>query len=320
MNAIIFEQIGNWLHVLKQSRLALSEPAADEVQVRVHARPINPADEMFIQGIYRYKPELPQIAGLEGSGTIEAYGKDIDPSLLGKQISFRAKGTWADRINLKKYQFRIVPKEIPFEVSCQLSLNTLTAYALFEQSKVVPEDWLVITAAYSSVGQQLIQIARSNGVHVIAVVRKEDQRIHLKRLGADITINSERENVEQSIRAAVPNGVNAFVDAVGGKVGSILYKLLAPKATIIIYGRLSNDEVSFHNADLIYKNATVKGFGIDAWMSNKKESELETIWETMLQWIGEEQLKVHFDRKYELNEVLNAIKDYKETSARIILL
>lgn len=320
MNAIIFEQTGNWLNVLKQSRVTVTEPAADEVHVKIHARPINPADEMFIQGVYRHKPELPQVAGLEGAGIIESGGKEIDQTLIGKKVSFRAKGTWADRINLKKHQFRIVPDEIPFEVSCQLSLNTLTAYALLEEAKVISGNWIAITAAYSSVGQQLIQMARTNGVRIAAIVRKDEQKNHLAALGADVVINSEKENIEEILRIVSPNGVNAFVDAVGGKTAGIFYKLLAPKATVVIYGRLSSENVSFHNADLIYKNATVKGFGIDAWMSSKNETELHTIWETIVRLIQQGDVKVHFDKKYELHEVLHAIKDYKDTSSRIILM
>ena len=320
MNAIVFKQTGNWLDVLQSSRVTIDNPLPDEVRVRIYARPINPADEMFIQGVYRYKPELPQVAGLEGAGIIESCGSDVDPSLVGKKISFRARGTWTDRINLKKNQFKIIPEEIPFEVSCQLSLNTLTAFALLEEAKVSTGDWMVVTAAFSSVGQQLIQMARVNGIHVIAIVRKDEQKKHLQLLGAHTVINSEKEEILQTIRDVAQNGINACVDAVGGKIGSLMYKVLALKANVIIYGRLSSEPVSFHNADIIYKNATIKGFGIDAWMNGKTETELNSIWETILQWIQNQKLTVHYDKKYELNEVLNAIKDYKDTSSRIILM
>ena len=37
--------------------------------------------------------------------------------------------TWAEKINLPADSFRIVPEEISFEIACQLTLNTLTAFA-----------------------------------------------------------------------------------------------------------------------------------------------------------------------------------------------
>src|SRR4051812_24460567 len=95
VNAIIFNETGSWTENLKLSDTDISEPKENEVQVKIRARPVNPSDEMFIKGVYRQKPELPQIAGLEGAGVIEKVGKDMDAELVGQHIAFRAKGTWA---------------------------------------------------------------------------------------------------------------------------------------------------------------------------------------------------------------------------------
>lgn len=116
MKAIIFKENGSWTDALELTDTYLEEPAADEVQIKIVARPINTSDEMFIKGIYRQKPVLPQIAGLEGAGIIEKTGKNIDSALIGQHVAFRAKGSWAEKINLTQNAFRIVPKEIPFEL------------------------------------------------------------------------------------------------------------------------------------------------------------------------------------------------------------
>src|SRR5690349_11136368 len=104
MKAIIFKEPGSWIDKLELAEESIPEPAEDEVQVRVVARPINPSNEMFIKGVYRQKPVLPQIAGLEGAGVIEQCGQGIDTLLLGKHVAFRARSTWAERINLKPSQ------------------------------------------------------------------------------------------------------------------------------------------------------------------------------------------------------------------------
>ena len=78
MNAIVFNEAGLWTDNLKLSDREINEPTETEVQVKILARPINPSDEMFIKGVYRQKPEFPQIAGLEGAGVIEKVGKNSD--------------------------------------------------------------------------------------------------------------------------------------------------------------------------------------------------------------------------------------------------
>jgi len=118
MNSIIFNEAGLWTDNLKLSNTEINEPLENEVQVKILARPINPSDEMFIKGVYRQTPQFPQIAGLEGAGVIEKTGKNLDNSLIGQHIAFRAKGTWAEKINIHTDSFRIVPKKIPFEIAC----------------------------------------------------------------------------------------------------------------------------------------------------------------------------------------------------------
>src|SRR6516164_11102666 len=100
MRAIIFRQAGPLTEVLQLEETNIKAPGDSEVQITIMARPINPSDEMFVQGVYRQKPSFPQIAGLEGAGIITDCGKNVNLSLLGKRAAFRAAGAWAEKINI----------------------------------------------------------------------------------------------------------------------------------------------------------------------------------------------------------------------------
>jgi NADPH2:quinone reductase len=75
MNAVVFERPGAASERLELQEVDTAVPRGDEVLVRVEARPIHPADFMFIEGRYRIEPSFPQIAGLEGSCTVVAAGQ-----------------------------------------------------------------------------------------------------------------------------------------------------------------------------------------------------------------------------------------------------
>ena len=319
MKSIIFKQTGLWTDVLELDETTINNPNDDEVQIKVIARPINPSDEMFIQGVYRQKPLLPQIAGLEGAGIIEKCGQTIDNSLLGKHIAFRAKGTWAEKINLRIGDFRVIPDTIPFEIACQLSINTLTAYALLDRAALSENQWLLLTAAHSSVCQQIIQIAKQRKINIVAAVRKDEHKEKLLSLGATYVINTDKQDLIKEVNDNIDNGINVSIDAVGGVIGSKLFKVAAANSKIIIYGRLSNDLVNFTNGDVIYKNLQLQGFGIDSWINSKGIDEINSIWETILLLITNNTLKVHYDKVYPLYDFKQAIKTYKETSVRTIL-
>jgi NADPH:quinone reductase-like Zn-dependent oxidoreductase len=319
MNAIIFNETGLWTDNLKLCDTEIKEPMENEVQVKVLARPVNPSDEMFIKGVYRQKPELPQIAGLEGAGRIEKVGKKSDNSLIGQHIAFRAKGTWADKINIPIDSFRIVPKEIPFEIACQLTLNTVTAFALLELSNLAADQWLLLTAASSSVCKQIIQLAKAKKIRVVALVRNDKYKNDLLKLGADIVLNSETENIEEQVINTTKGGANAILDSVGGALGSIMIKVAAPFGKVIIYGRQSPDETSFAYGTVIYKNLKIEGFGIDHWLKNKSKDKLNLIWQELTTAIINNSLKLHCDKLFDLKDFKEAIIFYKNTGGKVVL-
>jgi NADPH:quinone reductase-like Zn-dependent oxidoreductase len=319
MHAITFNQPGDWQQNLYLTRQEIREPLPSEVQVKVMARPINPADQMFINGSYRLKPALPQIAGLEGAGIIQKAGENISKSLLGMHVSFLSAGTWAESINLQDGAFRIVPKEIPFETACQLSLNTLTAYGLLEGCGLLAGQWLVLTAANSSICRLIIQMAKLRQINILALVRGSQYASELLALGATECLNIENEGIEDRIMEITQGGASAILDAVGGQLGSKLINVTAPFAKIIIYGVLSMDNVSFHNRAIVYKNLKIEGFGIRQWLNSKSASELNEIWKTITTGITKKRLVVRFDSAFELSAFKEAISHYQNTGEKTIL-
>lgn len=319
IKAIWFTQTGNWKEVLAESKISIPLPAKGEVQVRIAARPINPSDEMFISGAYRKKPVFPQVAGLEGAGIIERTGDEVDSSLTGRKVSFRAVGTWAEKINLPIQNIRLIPDEITLETAAQLSLNTITAWALLEEAGLIKDQFLLLNAGASAVGKQVIQLAKTKGIRTIAIVRKPEQAAALYALGAWQVLVWNKNELATSVMELTGTGVHAILDAVGGEQGSVFYKIMAPFGKLIIYGRLSEDEVSYQNGDIIYRNITIQGFGIDAWLQQKTEKEKDEIWEKLFELIRKGELSITTDRSYPLNEFHKAIEDYQQTKAKIIL-
>lgn len=319
MQAIIFNQPGIWTETLQLIDTEIAEPGDDEVQIKICARPINPSDEMFIQGVYRWKPSFPQIAGVEGASIIENVGRQVDRSLIGEHVAFRARGTWCDKINLKRNEFRIIPRELPFEIGCQLSLNTLTAYALLEYSNLSPDEWLLVTAGNSSVSKQIIQLAKTKKIRVIAIVRNEQHKNTLLNIGADVVLNSEADNIEKAVMAVTKNGANTILDAVGGSLGTTMFSVAAPFGRIIIYGRLSNDDTRFSYGTVIYKNLKIEGFGIDRWLRETDKNKVSSIWCELTTAVVNKTLHIDFDKVFPLKDFKDAIVYYSNTKKRTIL-
>ena len=73
--------------VLEIVDLPVAAPAADEVQIRVHALGLNRAEIMYRSGQYVIEPEFPARLGYEAAGVIAAVGSNVDGFSEGDRVS-----------------------------------------------------------------------------------------------------------------------------------------------------------------------------------------------------------------------------------------
>lgn len=262
MQALIFEAVGEPGEVLKAAEIAPPEAGADHALVRVTARPIQPADLAFIRGQYRIRPQFPQVAGLEGAGIVLSApaGGGIAP---GTRVAFRWPGSWADIAAVPLSRLVPIPPDVADDAACQISLNPLTAWALLDDAKAVEDDWVILTAASSTVASLIAAICRVRGIRTLGVVRADPARAP-----TDVGFSSDDPNLAEKIADHVgPKKAQALLDSVGGPLAARLTGALAPGGRIIAYGVQDPTPAAVTNAMLIYSNLTWVGFGIDRWLA-----------------------------------------------------
>lgn len=292
MVSIIFKNTGNPKDVLEIMDLPLPEPAENEVRVKVLASPVNPADILFIQGKYRIKPILPQTAGLEGAGVIDKVGSNVSLP-VNTLITFRHKNVWAEYAIIPVEKATVLPLDFPLEKACQFSLNPISAHALLEESAVQAKEWLLLTAGNSAIAKIIIQLAKARGIHTIVVVRNMHNREELEALGATKIVADNSGTVQSDIKAITgPAGVKCILDAVGGQLITELIPTISVGGQLLSYGLLSKDNVSYHNSIIIFKNITIKGFGIDHWLNRMDAEEQHLTFQSLIKTLADPAFKL----------------------------
>ena len=125
-----------------------------------------------------------------------------------------------------------------------------------------PKDFVVITAASSSVGLAAIQIANAEGAKAIAATRTAAKRAELTSLGADHVIVTDEENIAQQVNEITGGkGARIVFDPVGGPLVEQLAAATAPLGTIFEYGWLSFQPTPFPLAAL-GKGLSVRGYSL----------------------------------------------------------
>lgn len=315
MKALIFNQTGKPQEVLSLAEIEKPVPANDEVLVRMLASPIHPADSFFIQGTYRFKPVFPQVAGLEGAGIIEAAGRDVN-LVAGTLVAFDARNSWAEYVNVPARSVIPLPPGFPIEKASQFYLNPFTAWGLLDESMVKEGDWLLLTAANSTVSKIAIQLAHIRNIRIIAVVRNLQQSDELKALGATEVLKLDDEFINKVKEITSGKGVNAALDAVGGPTGTNVLQCMAAGGTVVIYGLLSKDPVRFHNSTIIYKNLCLKGFGVRGYLQSQDALQKEEMITFLIEAIKKQSFQLPVAGTFALDQFKEALKAEAETGRK----
>ncbi len=308
MKAVQFESLGKPTDVLQVVDIAIPQPAPGEIRIKVTKANIIPADIMFIQGMYGIRPQIPQIGGFEGTGTIDACGDGVDMS-VGNGVIFTALGCWAEYVCVAANSVIPKPPTMSDDVACQAFVNPLTAYGMLIEADLEEGDWLMLTAAASAFSKFVIQIAASRGINVIGTVRSDDQKQALLDLGAAAIINEKTENIYKAVKAATGGAmVGAAFDAVGGELGDKVLNALQPGGKLLVYGLLSLQPIPLNSGLLIFKNLTVKGFWLTTWFTGLSGDERRSIVPKILGMLTEQSLRADVEAHYSLDEIHKAIE------------
>jgi len=165
-----------------------------------------------------------------------------------------------------------LPESVSFEQGCQLFVSLLTALKLVELLNIKPGEWLLQTAANSSMGQLCIQWARIFGYKTINVVRQQMHVAALQKLGAEafIVLSDGSSSFKAQLRQLIKNErIRHAVDCVGGSLLQDTIESLADGGQVIVYGALSGStSCNVLTSYLLKQSAIVRGWHQTRWWRN----------------------------------------------------
>jgi NADPH2:quinone reductase len=250
--AVRFNQLGG-PEVLTFEDIPERKPDAGEVLLKVEAVGMNRAESMYYHGIYMEKASLPSGLGYEAIGTVTAVGPDVDSSLVGKRFgtipgfSMNQYPVLAEEAVVQASVLAAVPEALSAVEGAAVWMQYCTAYgALVTFGKVSAGDFVITTAASSSVGLAAIQIVKAEGGVSIATTRTAAKKDQLLALGADHVIVTEEEDLVSRVKEITGGkGARLVFDPVGGDYINTLAQATADGGIIFLYGMLSGKTTPF---------------------------------------------------------------------------
>ncbi|MGW3247283.1 NADP-dependent oxidoreductase [Streptomyces sp. NPDC001070] len=194
------------------------------VRLRVHAATVNPGDRYLRNGsLGATSSAPPYVPGMEAAGVLDEIGSGTATDLrLGDRVMAMAVptrpegGAYAEYLVVPAHQVARAPRGTTHAEAATLPMNGLTARLALDLAGLSPGQTLAVTGAAGAVGGYTTQLAKADGLKVVADASSADEEL-VRSLGADIVVPRGADAVRHILRA-VPEGVQGLVD--GAVLGS----------------------------------------------------------------------------------------------------
>jgi NADPH:quinone reductase-like Zn-dependent oxidoreductase len=244
------------------------QPKAGEVRIRVQAVGLNRAEALYTRGQYLEQPRLPSGIGYEAAGIVEAVGPGVDKTWIGRKVSTVPGFSMNDYPVLGEEAVVPVatiacyPEKLSPAQAAAIWMQYLTAWGgLINIGRIVKHEFVLITAASSSVGLAAIQITKEEGGTAIATTRTAKKRDELLALGADHVIATAEEDLIARVREITGGkGARVIFDPVAGPFVEQLAGAASHHAILIEYGSLSLQPTPFPLGPALHKQLTMRAY------------------------------------------------------------
>lgn len=193
---------------------------ARQVRIKVAAAGVNPFDLAVAAGTlagYGVARPLDSYGlGFDAAGVIDQVGDDVAylpgqevVALVGRlELATKAQ---AEYVVVDAAAVALAPRGVSAEAAATLPLNALTAWQALDRTGLGQGRTVLVTGAAGAVGGFTVQLAAARGLRVVAAAGPRDEEL-VRGFGAEWFVSRE-EDLAEAVRAQVPGGVDAVVDA-----------------------------------------------------------------------------------------------------------
>jgi NADPH:quinone reductase-like Zn-dependent oxidoreductase len=301
--AVRFDEYGD-RNVLQVTEIEVPPPGAGEAQVEVRAAGINPGEAAIRSGALDENDpsKLPSGQGSDLAGVVSVVGDGVTNVHVGDLVLGWSweRSSQAELVNVPADQLIAKPPKLDWEPAGGLYVVGVTAFAAARAVGAGPGDTIAVSAAAGGVGSVLVQLLRVRGATVLGIA-SDANREWLESKGA--TQIAYGDGLAERLRAAAPDGIDAFVDLFGPEYVELAIELgVAPERieTIIAYAKAAE---------------------VGAKAEGSSEATSPAILAEMADLVASGQIEVPIAATYPLSEVRAAFEALEErhTRGKIVL-
>ncbi len=286
MKAAVIHEFGD-VDVLKHEDIATPKPKAGHILIKVLAAGVNRLDHYLREGSVVPELPFPHILGADAAGEMFEVGAgvtgfeigerviavpgypldpkdyDIYPASTAPSFTLPGLGVWGAYAQYMEVPARSVLKDdtglSPEEVATLPVVLATAVRAVKEVGGVKAGDRVLVHAGASGSGSMQIQVAKALGAEVVTTVRDDAKGEFAKSLGADLVINTRKEDFVARVKEWSAGGADVIIDNLGGDVLAKSIDAVKGQGVVVAFGFAAGTEVSFDIRNLFFAQKQLKG-------------------------------------------------------------
>ena len=319
--AVRFHKTGG-PEVLQLEEVQVGEPGQGQARIRHTAIGVNFIDTYQRSGLYPM--QLPQTAGNEGAGVVEAVGPGVTLVKPGDRVAYTGQvGSYSGQRLLQADRLVKIPEGISDEQAASMMLKGMTVqYLIHRTYPVKAGDTVLWHAAAGGVGLIACQWLKALGATVIGTVGSDEKAKLAKAHGADHVINYSTENFVERVKAITGGkGVPVVYDSVGKSTWEGSLDCLRPLGMWVSFGNASgpvpplNTGILAQKGSLFLTRPTLMTY-------TASRADLETTSRSLFDIVKSGKVKIEITARYKLADAAQCHRDLegRKTTGSVILL
>ena len=239
MKAILLKQPGQ----IELVDLPDEDPGPGEVKLRIEACSVCGSD---LEGFHGQHPLMtfPRVMGHEVASVVEAVGDGVTSVSIGDRVAgtgrkacrscdacrnncpadctnlggpgFTAHGAYAESMTVVVDRLTPIPKSLSFEEAAVAQPVGIANHAVSGRARIQAGETVLIQGC-GPIGLSAMMLAKLRGARVISTDIVDYRVQRARELGADVAINTHKEDVSSPIQDLTGgNGVDKVIECVGG--------------------------------------------------------------------------------------------------------
>jgi len=278
--------VRNFKQPLHLEEVAFSDPSPGEVLVQMKTSGVCHTDLHALDGDWPIKPQLPFIPGHEGVGVAAKVGIGVRDVKEGDRVGlpwlraacgqcewcltgwetlcpkavyggYTANGSFADYVLAPAAYVAHIPDRLSDVDAGPILCAGVTTWKALKETEVQPGQWVAVSGV-GGLGQLAVQYAVAMGLHVIAIDIDPEKLLAAKRMGAEMAINAQQDDVVKTVQSEIGGAHGVVATAVSLPAFTQAIGMTRRKGTCVLVG-LPPGEFPVPLFDVVLKRITIRG-------------------------------------------------------------